>query len=168
MKFSPESISNESLPEEQSELSFPVPAEGSFVPGDNIPANEYELSFSRSSGPGGQNVNKLNTKATIRFSIVDSNVLTDGQKDILLERLASRISGDGELVLECGKTRSQKKNKAEVISRLNLIINEALVPKKERIPTKRTPKSIMKGKRMQKENKRKKSKRMKIRPQDWK
>jgi ribosome-associated protein len=97
--------------------------------------NELNFSFSRSGGPGGQHVNKVNTKVELRFAIVDSLVLTEEEKAILLEKLAKQINQEGELIVIAQETRSQLKNKSKAIEKFYDIINKALKPKKKRKPT---------------------------------
>jgi ribosome-associated protein len=97
--------------------------------------NELNFSFSRSGGPGGQHVNKVNTKVELRFPIADSMVLTEEEKAILLEKLAKQINQEGELIVIAQETRSQLKNKSKAIEKFYDIINKALKPKKKRKPT---------------------------------
>jgi len=97
--------------------------------------NELNFSFSRSGGPGGQHVNKVNTKVELRFTIADSTVLTEEEKAILLEKLAKQINQEGELIVIAQETRSQLKNKSKAIEKFYDIINKALKPKKKRKPT---------------------------------
>ena len=98
--------------------------------------NELNFSFSRSGGPGGQHVNKVNTKVELRFGIADSLVLTEEEKAILLEKLSKQINQEGELIVIAQETRSQLKNKAKALEKFYDIINKALKPKKKRKPTK--------------------------------
>ena len=97
--------------------------------------NELNFSFSRSGGPGGQHVNKVNTKVELRFTIADSMVLTEEEKAIFLEKLSKQINQEGELIVIAQETRSQLKNKSKAIEKFYDIINKALKPKKKRKPT---------------------------------
>jgi len=97
--------------------------------------NELNFSFSRSGGPGGQHVNKVNTKVELRFNIVNSQSLLEEEKIILLEKLVKQISQEGELIVIAQDTRSQLKNKSKAIEKFYDIINKALKPKKKRKPT---------------------------------
>ncbi|MDD2634114.1 MAG: alternative ribosome rescue aminoacyl-tRNA hydrolase ArfB [Bacteroidales bacterium] len=97
---------------------------------------ELDFSFVRSTGPGGQNVNKVNSKAELRFDVLNSQVLTEEQKNIVLKKLKSRINNDGFLFLSSQEDRSQFKNKETVISRFYELINKALKKHKKRIKTK--------------------------------
>jgi len=112
--------------------------------------NELNFSFSRSGGPGGQHVNKVNTKVELRFNIVNSQSLSEEEKIILLEKLVKQISQEGELIVIAQDTRSQLKNKAKATEKFYDIINKALKPKKKRKPTtisKAAKEKRLKGKR---------------------
>lgn len=105
-----------------------------------------ELSFKaiRSSGSGGQHVNKVSSKVELAFNLTESSVLSDLQKERLLKKLGNRLTKDHILMLQCDESRSQHKNKELVIKRfLDLIKNGLRVPKK-RIPTKRSKAAIKK------------------------
>lgn len=103
-----------------------------------------ELSFKavRSSGSGGQHVNKVATKVELSFNIETSKVLFESQKQQILLRLQHRLTKDAVLQLYCDQTRSQSKNKEIVVSRFLNLIKNALVKPKKRVPTK-TPKSVI-------------------------
>jgi len=101
-----------------------------------IPEWELDLSFARSSGPGGQKVNKASTKAILHFNIDKSKTLGKEQKEMVRKKLANRINEKGEIVLFDQSSRSQWQNRRNVIKRLNELINTALIPEKERKPTK--------------------------------
>lgn len=98
--------------------------------------NELVFTTSRSSGPGGQNVNKVNTKVTLRFDVQNSQFLTDEEKEIILKKLASKITTEGILVLTSQDSRSQLQNKEAVILKLENIITKAFEKKKARRATK--------------------------------
>lgn len=104
---------------------------------------EFYLKAIRSSGSGGQHVNKVSTKIELSFSVKESKVLSEQQKDLIIEKLANRLTKDSVLILQCGETRSQLKNKRIAISRAFSVLEGALEVKAERKPTK-IPKSVIK------------------------
>jgi ribosome-associated protein len=97
--------------------------------------NEFIFSASRSQGPGGQNVNKVNTKVELRFDILHSNILTDEEREILLIRLCNKINEEGFLIIVSQSERTQLKNKLKTIEKFYLLIFKALTPVKKRKPT---------------------------------
>jgi ribosome-associated protein len=103
--------------------------------------SEFTFSASRSSGPGGQNVNKVNTRAEIRFSIRDSALLSDSEKQTLLDRLSRRINSEGELLIISQSERSQLKNRKKAVEKMLSMIAAALTESPERIPTGPTTRS---------------------------
>lgn len=99
-------------------------------------ANEIVFSASRSSGAGGQNVNKVNTKITINFDVKNSQYLRDEEKETILKKLATRLTKDGVLILSSQENRSQLQNKETVILKLEKLIAKAFEKRKPRRPTK--------------------------------
>lgn len=97
----------------------------------------------RSSGAGGQNVNKVSTKVQIQFAVEHSNGLTADDKTTLTEKLANRITKEGFIMVECDETRSQLKNKELCTQRLFMLLENALKKDKKRIATK-IPKGVIK------------------------
>ena len=93
---------------------------------------QNELSFKsvRSSGPGGQKVNKVSSKVVLSFDLINSKGLNPDEKGLLLTRLSSRLTKDNLLVLSCDETRSQLKNKLKVVERCFKILQEGLVRQK--------------------------------------
>jgi ribosome-associated protein len=114
-------------------------------------SSELHFSASRSSGPGGQNVNKVNTKVELRFDIASSNLLSDEEKILLLEKLAKKINSDSELILVSQTERSQIKNKEKVIEKFYSLLIRALTPRKKRKPTK--PSQASKEERLEEKRK---------------
>ena len=110
----------------------------------NIPdlSAEFQFLTSRSSGPGGQNVNKVNSKVELRFDIQNSSLLTDDQKNILLVKLATKITSEGILSVVSQRDRSQLSNKEDAIEKLYLLIAKALKPVKPRKNTRPTKGSV--------------------------
>lgn len=123
--------------------------------------SEIRLSFSRSSGPGGQSVNKLNTRAELWFNVNASTVLNEDQKELIHKKLKSRINNDGELFLSNQTERSQLKNKEIAIKRFYELINKALKVHKKRKPTKPSKASIEKRLQNKKQRSEKKGRRRK-------
>ena len=101
-------------------------------------SGEMQFSASRSSGAGGQNVNKVNTKVELRFNVMNSQLLNESEKQIITEKLANQINQEGELLLVSQTERSQLKNKEEVIMRFYALLTKTLTPRKKRRPTKPT------------------------------
>ena len=102
-------------------------------------SSECIFSTSRSSGPGGQHVNKTETKVELRFNIVDSALLTSSQKKLIINNLGNKlIENNTTILLTTQETRSQAKNKTLVIKKLHDMIYEALIQDEPRIPTKPT------------------------------
>ena len=107
---------------------------------DTISIEDWELteSFIRSSGPGGQNVNKVSSAVELRFEAARSPNLPGPVKTRLKRLAGRRWTTDGALVLQCDETRSQARNREIIRDRLAELIRKALKPPKRRIPTKPT------------------------------
>ena len=99
-------------------------------------SNELTFSACRSSGPGGQNVNKVSTKIELRFNVGKSILLTEEEKEVIRDFLKNRINNEDELIILCQTERSQLKNKEKSIEKFYSLIEKALKPKKKRKPTK--------------------------------
>jgi len=115
-------------------------------PAINIPdlSSEFQFLTSRSSGPGGQNVNKVNSKVELRFDIPNSALLSDDQKNILLTKLAAKITSEGILSIVSQRDRSQLGNKEDAMEKFYFLISKALKPVKHRRNTRPTKSSIEK------------------------
>ncbi|QQX77362.1 MULTISPECIES: alternative ribosome rescue aminoacyl-tRNA hydrolase ArfB [Aequorivita] len=120
-----------------------------------------ELSFKaiRSSGPGGQHVNKTASKVEVSFSLENSEALSEIEKERLRTKLSTKISSEGIIVLQCGETRSQHRNKAIVIERLVELLQKTLKVAKPRKKTKPSKGAIERRLKSKKENAFKKSNR---------
>jgi ribosome-associated protein len=117
-------------------------AEIRITPDLAIPLAEIELRFSRSSGPGGQKVNKTATRVELQFDVANSTALSDGQRERLLERLRGQLDSRGVLHLSSSEYASQWRNRQEVIERLRVVLAQGLRVPRRRIPTRPTRSSI--------------------------
>jgi len=100
-----------------------------------VPVSELHFRTSRSSGPGGQNVNKLETRVELLFDVARSPSFSDEQRHRILQNLASRIDGDGVLHISSQRSRSQWENKQGTIEKLVSLLREALKVRRKRIKT---------------------------------
>jgi len=105
---------------------------------------ELEFSTSRSSGPGGQNVNKVSTKVILRWNVLHSALITDEQKVLLLNKLSSQLTREGELIINSQESRSQLQNKEIAIEKLDALLRKALTKPKARKATKPSKSSKVK------------------------
>jgi len=106
------------------------------VPGIEIPESELEFVASRSGGPGGQNVNKVSSRITLRFDVERSSALNPDQRRRIRAKLASRISKDGVLQVSSQRTRSQDLNREEALLRFTELLREAMHEERPRVKTK--------------------------------
>jgi len=88
--------------------------------------------FSRSGGPGGQNVNKVNSRVTLTFDIAGCSAFGDEQKQLISKRLSTRMSKDGVIRVVCQKYRTQKANRKAVLERLSGLLSEAVKKRRQR------------------------------------
>jgi len=109
-------------------LCVPLPGTKGFVP--FIALDKLDWQFNRSSGPGGQNVNKVNTKAEVRFNVIDADWIPEEVKMRLIDQYSNRVNGEGELVISSQEHRTQVGNKKECIVKLKNILNAAYVEPK--------------------------------------
>ena len=107
-----------------------------------IPLKEFRFSFARSSGPGGQNVNKLNTKALLRWQVTTSPSLPAAVRQRLLARCRRRINAEGELLITSQRFRDAGRNVADCLEKLRALLATAAVAPKPRKPTKPTRASV--------------------------
>ena len=100
-----------------------------------IPAAELQTSFARSAGPGGQNVNKVSSKAVLHWQVVATPSLPEGVRRRFVERYGNRINGAGELVIAADEHREQSRNLSASYERLRQMILAVLTPPRRRIKT---------------------------------
>lgn len=122
---------------------------------------EVLFTTSRSSGPGGQNVNKVNSKVTLKWNIADSSAITQDEKNILLNKLGGKLTSDHVLIVTSQDRRSQLENKEAAIAKLGRLIAGAFVVKKKRKATKPTKASVTKRMESKKQRSEKKEWRQK-------
>jgi ribosome-associated protein len=130
-----------------------VPVTNLLPPNFLPPASELTFEFSRASGPGGQNVNKVSTAVRLRFDIGRSRSLQDEVKERLVQLAGNRVTRGGVLVIEARRFRTQEKNRQDALERLRLLLARAGRRPKRRKPTKPTRES--RGRRL--EHKRRRS-----------
>lgn len=99
-----------------------------------IPGHELEITTSRAGGPGGQHVNKTDTRVTIRWNIKTTGILNEKQKERIFQNIGARLTEDGDLIIHQGASRSQQQNKEAALERLAQIVRQALhIPKKRMV-----------------------------------
>lgn len=129
-----------------------------------IPPDELDFQAARSGGPGGQNVNKVESKVILRYDVRRSRCLTEEQRLMLLEKLAGRLTREGQLVLHSSKHREQSRNAEAARERMLEILREALLPRPVRVETR--PKRSAKERRLKTKRTRSAVKRTRRRPAD--
>jgi ribosome-associated protein len=107
-----------------------------------IPLAEFEISYARSSGPGGQNVNKVNSKATLRWGLASSASLPDDVRQRFLARYHRRVTVEGDLVVTSQRYRDAHRNADDCLEKLRLMLLEVAQPPRRRRPTQPTRGSI--------------------------
>lgn len=131
--------------------------------GVSVPEAELDVQASRSSGPGGQSVNTTDSKVELRWDIPSSAALNATQRDRVLQRLASRLTKDGVLILQASEHRSQHRNREAVLARFRAIVGEALEPPRTRRSTRPTRGS--KERRLRAKKQRSATKQLRKRPE---
>ena len=127
-----------------------MPVDIVITEGCTVRHSELRFETARSSGPGGQHVNKTETKVTLVFDVDASTSLSEEQRDLLRRRLASRLSKDGELRLSSQRSRSQRANREDVVERFADLLRTTLMPVPERKAT-RVPATAKRQRREEKQ-----------------
>ncbi len=112
------------------------------TPRIQIPLDEFEFSYARSGGPGGQNVNKVNSKAVMRWNVTASPSLPDDVRERFLGTFGSRVLATGELLITSEESRDQVRNKELCLEKLAEMLRAVARPPKTRRPTKPSKGSI--------------------------
>ncbi len=106
--------------------------------------HEFDFTYARSRGPGGQNVNRTNSAAILRWNLRDSQALPENIKARLLEKLANQLTVDGDILIRSEEFRDQDQNRSACLKRLQALIAKALFVPKKRVATKPTRSSVRK------------------------
>lgn len=125
----------------------------------SIPMSELRFTYARSPGPGGQNVNKVNSKAILRWSLVSTVAISGAVKQRLRMKYGNRISGDGDLIITSHRYRDQPRNVSDCLNKLAVMIRAVATPPKPRRKTK-IPKGVI---RRRLDNKKKNSQKKRLR-----
>ncbi len=127
-----------------------------------VPLEELTFRFSRSGGPGGQHVNRSATQVELLFDVAHSPSLTEEQRALVMQRLRGYIDADGVLHLVSSSTRSQLRNREEVVRRFAQMMERALRVPRPRRPTR--PTAAARARRLEQKRRRAEIKRLRIRP----
>ena len=122
-----------------------------------IPLDEFAFTFMRSSGPGGQNVNKVNTKVRLRWSVVESPSLPDSVKKRLLEKYRRRVTATGDLLITSQRYRDQSRNVDDCLEKLRELLTDVAKPpvqRKKTRPSRASKERRLREKRVQSDLKR--------------
>ncbi len=136
------------------------------TPSISIPDDEIILDFIRSTGPGGQNVNKVSSAVQLRFDIRSSPSLPVEVKERLIKLAGSAVTTDGVLILTARRFRTQEQNRLDALRRLGVLVQKAAEAPKKRRPTR--PSAASSGARLKSKKRRGEVKRIRrYQPEDW-
>jgi ribosome-associated protein len=127
-----------------------------------LPLNEINFSFARSSGAGGQNTNKVNSKAVLKWAVLKSYFLSHEVKTKFSELFKNKINAEGEIIISSEKFRDQGKNVRECLEKLEAYLAQAMHVEKKRVKTKKTKGSKMRRLQTKKISAEKKSNRSRV------
>lgn len=131
----------------------------------NIPEIEFDITYARSGGAGGQNVNKVNSKAVLRWNVATCPFIPDDVRERFMAKYAARITADGDIVIHSSNHRDQPKNRAAAIARLHEMLDSVADAPVERVATEPTQRQKQKRLDSKKRDSRKKAERR--RQIDW-
>jgi ribosome-associated protein len=127
-----------------------------------IPLKEFDFRFARSGGPGGQNVNKVNTKVTLRWQILNSKSLPDDVRQRFLARFGRRVNQEGELLVTSQRFRDQGRNVADCLEKLRKMLQSVAVAPRRRRPTR--PSKAARERRLQDKHRTSRQKQLRRKP----
>lgn len=133
-------------------------------PGIRVPLREFEITFARSSGPGGQNVNKVSSKASLRWPMRQTRSLAPGVRARFLARFGSKLTTEGHLLISSQRYRDQGRNVADCLEKLRAMLAEVAVAPRKRRPSKPTRASV--EKRLQQKRRRSGAKQQRRTPRE--
>lgn len=107
-----------------------------------IPFHELDFSYARSRGPGGQNVNKTNSAAILRWNLANTQAFSEEVKQRLLLKLATQLTAEGDILIRSEEERDQDQNRSNCIRKLQALLKKALFVPKKRVATKPTRGSV--------------------------